>query len=144
MTSQNINPPIIISMTGLEEELFCNHQDAFKILGFEVESFGGSEYAIRAIPSELYGADAKELFLVTLDELSEYGNKATSPSVVIEKIASMSCKAAVKGNHSMNQVEFASLFEQLLTLENPYNCPHGRPTIITMSDHDLRKEFERG
>ena len=143
MTSQNINPPIIISMTGLEEELFCNHQDAFKILGFEVESFGGSEYAIRAIPSELYGADAKELFLVTLDELSEYGNKATSPSVVIEKIASMSCKAAVKGNHSMNQVEFASLFEQLLTLENPYNCPHGRPTIISMSKYEIEKKFKR-
>ena len=146
--SQNINPPIIVSMTGMEEEMFRMNQEAFHKLGFEVEAFGGTEYAIRAIPSELFGADARELFIVTLDELSEFANRSNSgtehnPSVVIEKVASMSCKAAVKGNHPMNHEEFTALFEQLLTLENPYNCPHGRPTIISMSKYEIEKKFKR-
>ncbi len=146
--SQNLNPPIIITLTGKEEEVLRENQKSFQNLGFEVEAFGGTEYAIRAIPTELYGVNARELFLVTLDELSDYTNRGNgsnenNPSVIIEKIASMSCKAAVKGNQAMNKEAFHALLEELLLLDNPYNCPHGRPTIISMSKYEIEKKFKR-
>lgn len=144
--SQNINPPLVVKLTGKEEDSFLNHQDAFLSLGFEIDCFGGNDYTLRAIPMELYGSNAKEMFLVTLDELAEYfgkGGQSKAPSVILEKIASMSCKAAVKGNQAMKEEEFKALFDQLMRLENPYNCPHGRPTIISMSKYEIEKKFKR-
>ena len=111
-------------------------------MGFEVEAFGGNEYALRCVPVDLFGCNEKQMFLETLDELAVMGNRGNL-TVVEEKIASMSCKAAVKGNQSINRVEAEKLIDELLTLENPYNCPHGRPTIISMSKYEMEKRFKR-
>ncbi len=135
-------PPIIVSLSGQEEQVLKEYQEIFVKLGFEVEVFGGSEYALRSVPVDLYGCSEREMFLEVLDELSE-GISRNSPRVVEEKIASMSCKAAVKGNNCLSFEEAEKLIDELLTLENPYNCPHGRPTIITISKAEMEKKFKR-
>lgn len=141
--SQRLMPPIIVSLTGQEESILHTYEDAFSQLGFEIEAFGGNEYALRSVPVDLYGCSERELFLAVLDELSqEIGNRG-SFQVIEEKIASMSCKAAVKGNNRLSLQEAEQLIDELLTLDNPYNCPHGRPTIITMTETDLEKKFKR-
>lgn len=143
---QALNPPVIVSLTGKEEALLKEYQDYFEQLGFEVEAFGGSEYALRGVPTDLYGCDEKQLFEEVLDELTESqggSSKGNSPQVVAAKIASMSCKAAVKGNTSMSFAEMETLIDELLTLDNPYNCPHGRPTIFSMSKYEIEKKFKR-
>ena len=141
--SQRLMPPIIVSLTGQEESILHTYEDAFSQLGFEIEAFGGNEYALRSVPVDLYGCSERELFLAVLDELSqEIGNRG-SFQVIEEKIASMSCKAAVKGNNRLSLQEADQLIDELLTLDNPYNCPHGRPTIITMTETDLEKKFKR-
>lgn len=142
IVSQSLLPPVIVSLSGQEEAVLLQYQEVFVALGFEVESFGGNEYAIRSVPVDLYGCSEKELFLDVLDELSE-GSGRGSFQVIEEKIASMSCKAAVKGNNSLSRAEAESLIDELLTLENPYNCPHGRPTIIAMTQTELEKKFKR-
>lgn len=145
--SQNLNPPVVVSLTGREETVFKEYEEYFKELGFEVEEFGGSEYALRSVPVDLYGCGEKQLFEAVLDELvdSPGGNtaKGGNPAVVAEKIASMSCKAAVKGNMQMSFAEMEALIDELLTLQNPYNCPHGRPTIFSMSKYEIEKKFKR-
>lgn len=140
--SQSLLPPIIVSLSGQEETVLKEYMETFNALGFEIESFGGSEYALRSVPVDLYGCGEREMFLEVLDELSE-GPLRSSLKVVEEKIASMSCKAAVKGNHAMSRAEAEKLIDELLTLENPYNCPHGRPTIISMTRTELEKKFKR-
>ena len=140
--SQGLMPPVIISLTGQEEIVLKEYEDTFAALGFEIEAFGGSEYAIRSVPVDLYGCGEKELFLTVLDELSEGGIRGNIKAVE-EKIASMSCKAAVKGNNRLSRAEAEELIDELLTLENPYNCPHGRPTIISMTQTELEKKFKR-
>ena len=141
--SQRLMPPIIVSLTGQEESILHTYEDAFSQLGFEIEAFGGNEYALRSVPVDLYGCSERELFLAVLDELSqEIGNRG-SFQVIEEKIASMSCKAAVKGNNRLSLQEADQLIDELLTLDNPYNCPHGRPTIIAMTETDLEKKFKR-
>lgn len=140
--SQMISPPIIVSLSMLEEELYTKYLEYFEKIGFEIEHFGGNEYAIRAVPGNLFSLNTKELFLSILDDLSEETLKNT-PTIITEKIASISCKAAVKGNHSLSQAEVNELIRELLTLENPYHCPHGRPTIISMSRQELEKKFKR-
>ena len=140
--TQSLNPPIVISLSGQEEGLLKKYQDVFLSMGFEIDEFGGNEIAIRSVPVELYGKNEKEMFLEIMDELSEETLRGT-PEYVYEKIASMSCKAAVKGNHAMSLPEAKQLIDQLLTLDNPYNCPHGRPTIITMSKYEIEKKFKR-
>ena len=141
--SQRLMPPIIVSLTGQEESILHTYEDAFSQLGFEIEAFGGNEYALRSVPVDLYGCSERELFLAVLDELSqEIGNRG-SFQVIEEKIASMSCKAAVKGNNRLSLQEADQLIDELLTLDNPYNCPHGRPTIIAMTVTDLEKKFKR-
>ena len=140
--SQTLNPPIIISMTAKEENTFFEFEEVFVNLGFEVESFGGNEYAIRSVPVDLFGQLEKNFFLNVLDELSE-SNKKELPSVICEKIASMACKAAVKGNSKMSILEVEALMGELMTLENPYHCPHGRPTIIAMTKYEIDKKFKR-
>lgn len=143
VVSQRLMPPIIVSMTGQEESVLHTYEDAFTQLGFEIEAFGGNEYALRSVPVDLYGCSERELFLAVLDELSQETGNRGNFQVIEEKIASMSCKAAVKGNNRLSLQEAEQLIDELLTLDNPYNCPHGRPTIITMTETDLEKKFKR-
>lgn len=140
--TQNLMPPIIVSLTGKEEMILKEYEELFNNLGFEIEEFGGDEYALRAVSVDLYGCNEKQMFLEVLDDLSDIGPRE-SLKVVEEKIASMACKAAVKGNNTISREEAEKLIDELLTLENPYNCPHGRPTIITMSKYEMEKRFKR-
>ncbi len=140
--SQTLMPPVIVSLSGQEETILRENMDVFASLGFETESFGGSEYALRSVPVDLYGCDEREMFLEVLDQLSE-GTGFGSIRVIEEKIASMSCKAAVKGNSLLSLAEAEALIDELLTLENPYNCPHGRPTIVAMTKAEMDKKFKR-
>ena len=141
-TSQRISPPVILTLSLKEEEALKMHMDVFEKLGFEIEPFGGMEYALSAIPDNLFGITERSLFLEILDGLVDQSVRGT-PQSVLEKVASMSCRAAVKGNHRMSTKEAHALIDELLTLDNPYNCPHGRPTIISMSKYELEKKFKR-
>ncbi len=140
--SQGLLPPIIVSLSGQEESILREHLETFAALGFEVEAFGGSEYALRSVPVDLYGCNEREMFLEVLDSLLD-GTGFGSIRVIEEKIASMSCKAAVKGNHKLSVPEAEALIDELLTLDNPYNCPHGRPTIIAMTKAEMERKFKR-
>ncbi|MBO6016371.1 MAG: DNA mismatch repair endonuclease MutL [Lachnospiraceae bacterium] len=140
--TQQLNPPIIITMTQLQQQIYKEFEAHFTSLGFVLEEFGGDEFALRQIPLNLYGYDAKELFLSVLDALTDSPIKA-DVSLILEKIASMSCKAAVKGNQKISAMEAQTLVDELFTLENPYNCPHGRPTVISMSKYEIEKKFKR-
>ncbi|MCR5671840.1 MAG: DNA mismatch repair endonuclease MutL [Butyrivibrio sp.] len=144
LLSQMVNPPVIVSLSSSEEEMFLSYRQYFEKLGFNIENFGGHEYAMRAIPVDLFGCDdEKEMFLEILDELSHETNLDRTPDVINYKIASMACKASVKGNTRMTKEEMEALLDELLTLDNPYNCPHGRPTIISMSKYEIDKKFKR-
>lgn len=142
VATQALNPPIVVTLTGQQENVYKEYADEFASLGFEIEEFGGNEYALRGVPTDLYGCEEKELFEAVMDELAQ-GPVRGNATVIEEKIASMSCKAAVKGNMSMSLSEVEALLDQLLTLDNPYNCPHGRPTIISMSKYEIEKKFKR-
>lgn len=141
-TSQLLSPPIVLSLTMQEEELLKRYREEFTKLGYEIEHFGGMEYQICAVPGNLYNINKKELFIGILDHLGELSGKM-KPDLILEKIASMSCKAAVKGNQKLSQAEIEALIKELLTLDNPYQCPHGRPTIISMSKFEIEKKFKR-
>ena len=144
LLSQMVNPPVIITLASAEEELFLRYRQYFEKIGFNIENFGGHEYAMRAIPVDLYGCnDEKDMFIKILDELSHETNLDRTPDVINYKIASMACKASVKGNTKMSRAEMEALLDELLTLENPYNCPHGRPTIISMTKYEIDKKFKR-
>ena len=140
--SQNLQPPLVLHLTQKEEAALKEYQSYFVNLGFVWEDFGSHSIAMRQMPVELYGKSEKRFFEEILDELVENGCKGT-PEVVQEKIASMACKSAVKGNQTINAAEMSALLEQLFELENPYHCPHGRPTMISMSKTDLEKKFKR-
>lgn len=140
--SQGLLPPVIVSLSGQEEAVLKENQDTFAALGFEIEAFGGSEYALRSVPVDLYGCNEREMFLEVLDGLSA-GGSFGSIRAVEEKIASMSCKAAVKGNNRLSTAEAETLIDELLTLDNPYNCPHGRPVIVSMSKMEMERKFKR-
>lgn len=142
-TSQYISPPIILSLTMQEATILETYKDSFTKIGFEIESFGGDEYAVRAVPDNLFGIAKKELLIEMLDELSGGIASNTAAEMIDEKIASMSCKAAVKGKARISLAEVDSLMAELLKLENPYHCPHGRPTIIAMTKKELEKKFKR-
>ncbi len=142
VASQSLLPPVVVTLSGKEESILKEHLEAFRNLGYEVEEFGGNEYALRAVPTDLYGHSERELFLAVLDELAD-GNSRGSYRIIEEKIASMSCKASVKGGDSLTQAEAEELIDELLSCDNPYNCPHGRPTIIELSRTDLEKRFKR-
>ncbi len=141
-TCQQINPPIIVSLSSKEENLFKKYFTYFTEIGFEVEYFGGREYAFRGVPGNLYSITKKELLLEMIDGLSE-DIPIKKTDLILEKLASMACKAAVKGNRKLSEVEANDLIGQLLELENPYACPHGRPTMIAMSKYELEKKFKR-
>ena len=140
--SQTLTPPIIISVTPKEADIIHQYNTYFEELGFQIEDFGMNAYAIRGIPYDLFGYEVKDLFETILTEMSENPVRGV-PQIIREKIASMACKAAVKGNNYMTYEEADTLIEQLLSLENPYNCPHGRPTIVTMSKYEMEKKFKR-
>ncbi|MDD2972002.1 MAG: DNA mismatch repair endonuclease MutL [Lachnospiraceae bacterium] len=142
IVSQQVNPPVIITLSSREEAVLKTYITYFTELGFEIEEFGGNEYALRSVPTDLYGRNEKELFEEILSELEE-NNISRNPQVIEEKIASMSCKAAVKGNNTLSVEEAGALLDQLLELDNPYHCPHGRPTIISMSKYEIEKKFKR-
>lgn len=141
-TSQVISPPIIMSLDAREVEMLEKYRSQIERLGYEVEHFGGKEYMISAIPDNLFKVDMKDLFIEMLDDFSNLTGRET-PELILEKVASMSCKAAVKGNDELSYAEMDALIEELLTLDNPYNCPHGRPTIISMSRYEIEKKFKR-
>ena len=140
--SQGLFPPVIVSLSGQEESVLKEHTETFSALGFEIEEFGGSEYALRSVPLDLYGCNEREMFLEVLDGLLE-GNGFGNIRVIEEKIASMSCKAAVKGNRKLSREEAEVLIDELLTLDNPYHCPHGRPTIVAMTKAEMERKFKR-
>ena len=141
-TSQTISPPIVLSLDANEVLMLEKYMDQISKMGYEIENFGGKEYMISAIPANLFKVDMKDLFIEMLDDFSNLSGKET-PELILEKVASMSCKAAVKGNQSLSYQEFDALVEELLTLDNPYNCPHGRPTIISMTKYEIEKKFKR-
>jgi len=141
-TSQMLNPPIILTLNDQELQLIEKFRGNFEELGYEIEAFGGREYAVRAVPANLYSLGSKELLLDIIDSLSMESASVQS-NMISEKIASMSCKAAVKGNNKLSVSEAEALIGQLLKLENPYHCPHGRPTIISMSKYEIEKKFKR-
>ncbi len=140
--TQMINPPIILNLSMNEADLIERYLQNFKEIGFEMEPFGGRDFAVRGVPSDLYTLDSQEVLMEIIDNLSNESGKM-SPDILTDKIASMSCKAAVKGNSRISFREADELITQLLSLENPYNCPHGRPTIISMSKYELEKKFKR-
>ncbi len=141
-TSQMLNPPIILSLTGSEQLKLEQYMEHFTSIGFEIESFGGREYAVRAVPDNLFSVAKRELLIEMIDDLTEESGSST-PDIINDRVATMSCKAAVKGNNKLSFAEADKLIDELLELKNPYACPHGRPTIISMSKYELEKKFKR-
>lgn len=140
--SQIISPPIIISLSRREEDVLKRYHSSFKQLGYDIEPFGGREYAISAVPANIFGIPEQDMLMELFAQLGE--DLGDEPSdLIMEKIATISCKAAVKGNHAMSFQEADALIDQLMTLDNPYACPHGRPTIISMSKYEIEKKFKR-
>lgn len=141
-TSQRISPPIVMTLDAKESGMLEKYRPQIEQFGYEVEHFGGKEYMISAIPDNLFNIDMKDLFIEMLDDFSNATGRQT-PDIITEKVASMSCKAAVKGNDKLTLPEINELIDELLSLDNPYNCPHGRPTIISMSKYEIEKKFKR-
>ncbi len=139
---QQIAPPMVLSLSTAEEETLKRYREDFTHLGYEIDHFGGSEYRITAIPADIYGLNERQLFLEMLDDLTE-NERLRDTDALYLKIATMSCKAAIKGNMAISTKEFQALFDEMLTLDNPYHCPHGRPTTIRMSRVDLERKFKR-
>lgn len=142
VVSQQITPPVVLHLDSKEEQALLSYRDYFTSLGFEIEEFGTGSVAIRSMPVDLYGCKETEFFREVLDELCENPMK-DQPDVILNKLASMACKAAVKGNNSLTLEEVSALLDEMLTLDNPYHCPHGRPTIISMSRYEIEKKFKR-
>lgn len=142
IVSQSINPPVIVTLSNREKECYLQHREDFASLGFEIEAFGGNDYAVRGVPMDLYGYTEESFFYEILDELAAETVTGT-PEGIRNRIATMACKAAVKGNMRISRQEMEALIDELLTLDNPYNCPHGRPTIVSMSKYEIEKKFKR-
>lgn len=140
--SQQVSPPVVLNLDSRESQVLAEMLDYFTQLGFEIEDFGTGSYTLRSMPVDLYGCNELEFFREILDELCENPMK-DQPDVILNKLASMACKAAVKGNNSLTFEEVGALLDELLTLDNPYHCPHGRPTIISMSKYEIEKKFKR-
>ena len=132
---------MLLTLSGAQAETLRRYQDAFANLGFEIEPLGGLDYHVNAVPDNLFNLSAKELFTGMLDELGE--ERMVPASMLDAKVALMSCKAAVKGGQKLSFEEAQALFTELMTLDNPYTCPHGRPTMIRMSRMELEKKFKR-
>lgn len=141
-TSQNLLPPVVVTLSGSQSQIVEEIEEHLHKLGFEIEPFGGNEYVIKAVPTELFGISEKDLLFDIIDQYSLEGKK-TTPDTVLVKLATMACKAAIKGNMNISLIEAKALIEELMSLDNPYNCPHGRPTMIFMSKSDVEKKFKR-
>lgn len=141
-TSQLVSPPIILTLSLQEADLLKRHMKVFTDIGFEIEPFGGNEYAVRAVPDNLFSLAKKDLLMELIDGLSDESMGKNVESIY-DRIATMSCKAAVKGNNELSFAEADKLIDELLKLENPYNCPHGRPTIVAISKYEMEKKFKR-
>ena len=141
--SQEINPPIVVSVSMKEVQVLKANMDSFRKFGYEIEEFGGNEYAIRGVPYDLLSLSSRELFLELLDGINIDDGIRVSPDMLIDRMATMACKAAVKGNNKLSMDEANKLIDELLELDNPYNCPHGRPTIISMTKYEMEKKFKR-
>lgn len=142
-TSQAISPPIVITLSMREAEALERFKEQFTKLGFEIEHFGGAEYSICGVPGNLYRLNTRDVLIEMLDELTDGISERATADVILDKIASMSCKAAVKGSQRLSLPEMEQLMKDLMKLDNPYNCPHGRPTIIAMSKYEIEKKFKR-
>lgn len=142
-TSQAISPPIVITLSMREAEVLERFKEQFTKLGFEIEHFGGAEYSICGVPDNLYRLNTRDVLIEMLDELTDGISERATTDVILDKIASMSCKAAVKGSQRLSLQEMEQLMKDLMKLDNPYNCPHGRPTIIAMSKYEIEKKFKR-
>lgn len=140
--SQMLTPPIVLPLSLREEDTLNRYMEHFISLGFEIEAFGGREYAVSAVPADLYGVDGRALLLELLDGLVAEPPAGT-PDIILDKIAGMSCKAAVKGNMRLSGEEAKGLIHELLQLENPFHCPHGRPIIVSMTKNELERKFKR-
>ena len=142
VTSQNLMPPVVVTLSGSQRQIVEEISEHLRQIGFEIEPFGGNEYVIKVVPTELFGISEKEMLFDIIDQYSLEGKKAT-PDTVLSKLATMACKAAIKGNMNISLLEAKALIEELMSLDNPYNCPHGRPTMIFMSKSDVEKKFKR-
>lgn len=140
--SQTVNPPIIVTLTDEQADVLEQYRNELEDMGYEIEAFGGMDYALRGIPGNLFSIPSKVLFIEMIDQLLEHKGKISS-NLITERIASASCKAAVKGRNRLSFLEAEALIDQLMSLENPYHCPHGRPTMISMSQYELEKKFKR-
>ena len=141
-TSQTISPPVILTLNQDEVQALETYEAQLSMFGYQIEPFGGKEYAITAIPADFTDIDMKTMFIEMLDDFANISGK-DAPNLIMEKVASMSCKAAVKGNNHLSRPEIEALIDELLELDNPYNCPHGRPTIISMTKYEIEKKFRR-
>lgn len=142
IVQQMVAPPVILTFSIKEQQKFKICEESFKKLGFLIEEFGGNEYCIRGVPANLLGIDPQELFIEIFDQIEENSGKMNL-EMITDKLATMACKAAVKGNTTMSYQEMDALMDQLMKLDNPYQCPHGRPTIISMTKYELEKKFKR-
>lgn len=140
--SQRLEPPMVVTVSMTEAEALTRYKDAFAGLGFTIESFGGNEYCIQEVPANLYGIGERDLFMELLDAVSQE-NGTLDTEVIASKIATMACKMSIKGNQRVSLMEVEHLLDELMKLENPYQCPHGRPTIIKMSKYEIDKKFKR-
>lgn len=138
--TQNLAAPIVVTLSGREMEILQDNQRVFEQIGFSLEPFGDKEYLLNGVPADFLDLASKELFLEILDSLME-GRK--EPEMVLDHVATMACKAAVKGNNTMSMAEAGKLIEEMLSASEPYHCPHGRPTTIAMSKQEFEKKFKR-
>ena len=137
---QMIAPPIIVELSMREEQALNDNIDIFKKIGFEIESFGGKSYKITGIPADLPNIDLNQLFIDILDKI---GKEPIALDIITQRVATMACKAAVKGNNRLSENEVKQLIYELMQAENPYNCPHGRPTLLVMSKYEIERKFKR-
>lgn len=140
--SQNLMPPMVITVSYAERETILNNFDLFMKIGYDIEEFGGNEFKINAVPSNLYGLHGRQMFMEFVSSLMENAGYMSN-DIFIRKLSTMACKAAIKGNSTITATEAEALIDKLLSLENPYTCPHGRPTIISISEYELEKKFKR-
>ncbi len=140
--SQYLMPPAVVTLSAAEIEFLHENMDMFEALGYQIENFGGREFKLNAVPDNLFGLDGRELFIDFIADASSSAKKVTIDAF-IHKLSTMACKAAIKGNTEISFKEADALIDQLLKLENPYTCPHGRPTVISMTEAEIEKKFKR-
>lgn len=141
MDTQMIMPPVIIELNMQQEDAYKRNKQAFSRLGFEIEEFGGNAYKVNGLPAGLPNINLKQMLIDMIDGLTD--DNSTDLDIITERVATMSCKAAVKGNNKLSFEEAKELIEELMQAENPYNCPHGRPTLIVMSKYEVERKFKR-